>query len=254
MIWILIRQFGFFAFVILTIWFVSQKKYEHLLWLYFFTFPFQNCAQYLIVTVWNPYKIVALGMAWVILFHHNARHYPPELTKLFRFFILMLVFSTLFSIAQPPQTSSYDNILMRLIVQDFTYLLGFVPLLFMKWLPLDFGERVWRWYTYAIIVLLIIGIIHFCFIQLGIPFSPIIRDFGITNESAGAMFGDNVIKRIYGFCGEPKNMAFAVTPFLICLLIHMISYKVFTKKALALVCITFFVFINTYSSAAYICL
>ena len=78
MIWFIIRYTIFSIFVALTAYFVWKKKYEQLLWLYFFTFPFQNCAAY-IITTWNPYKIVSLGMLFVIIFHRISRKLPAEL-------------------------------------------------------------------------------------------------------------------------------------------------------------------------------
>ena len=48
MIWEIIRYGIFALFLCLTCFFVYRQKHEYLLWLYFFTFPFQNCAFYLI--------------------------------------------------------------------------------------------------------------------------------------------------------------------------------------------------------------
>lgn len=67
MIWEIIRYGIFALFLCLTCFFVYRQKHEYLLWLYFFTFPFQNCAFYLITT-WNPYKVVAIGMLFAYCF------------------------------------------------------------------------------------------------------------------------------------------------------------------------------------------
>ena len=90
MIWYIIRYTVFGIFVALTVYFVSKKKYEQLMWLYFFTFPFQNCAAFLITT-WNPYKIVAIGMAFVMIFQPIKRKLPSELNTLTYWYVFLLL-------------------------------------------------------------------------------------------------------------------------------------------------------------------
>lgn len=141
---------------------------------------------------------------------------------------------------------------VRLFVQDITYLLGFIPILYMKWLPLDFGKRVLKWYTAAICTLIGIGFIHYSFLRAGIPFAPIIRDVGTTNMVAATHFGGSVVYRIYGLCGEPKNMAFALVPFVLYILTKMLIDKDRSKRTWIILLSSIFIFINTYSSAAYI--
>lgn len=250
MIWFVIRYTIFSIFVALTIYFVWKKKYEQLVWLYFFTFPFQNCAAY-IVTSWNPYKVVALGMAAVMLLQPIKRRQPVELKRLFIYFIFLLLASNIVAVFMPSPVAGMRG-LLRTFIQDITYLLGFIPILFLKWLPVDFGKRVLKWYTAAICTLIGIGFIHYAFLRAGIPFAPIIRDVGTTNLVAAAHFGDSIVFRIYGLCGEPKNMAFALVPFVLYILARIFIGKDRTKRVWIILLASIFILINTYSSAAYI--
>lgn len=250
MIWHVIRYTIFGVFVALTIYFVWKKKYEPLLWLYFFTYPFQNCAAY-IFTTWNPYKVVAIGMAFVILFQPIKRRQPPELKRLFSYFVFLLLAGNIVGLLMPSPTAGFRGII-RLFIQNITYLLGFVPILYMKWLPLDFGKRVLKWYTAAICILIGIGFIHYAFLKVGIPFAPIIRDVGTSNLVAAAQFGESIVYRVYGLCGEPKNMAFALVPFVLYVIAKMLIDKDYSKRTWLILFSSIFMLINTYSSAAYI--
>ena len=250
MIWYLIRYTVFGIFVVLTVYFVSKKKYEQLLWLYFFTFPFQNCAAFL-VTTWNPYKIVAIGMTFVMIFQPIKRKLPSELNTLTYCYVFLLLAGNIMALFMPANTAGIRGI-TRLLVQDVTYVLGFIPILFIRWLPVDFGERILKWYSMAICTLIVIGFIHYAFMMAGIPFAPIIRDVGTTNEFAATQFGSGLVFRIYGLSGEPKNMAFALVPFVLLILSKILIGKEYVRKNWLLLICSLFIFINTYSSAAYI--
>ena len=250
MIWFIIRYTIFGIFVALTIYFVWRKKYEHLLWLYFFTYPFQNCAAF-IITTWNPYKVVALGMAFVMIFQPIKQQLPTELKRLFSYFIFILLASNIIGLFMPSPTAGLRGII-RFFLQDTTYLLGFVPILYMKWLPWDFGKRILKWYTAAIYTLIGIGFIHYVFLRAGIPFAPIMRDVGTSNLVAAAQFGDSLVYRIYGLCGEPKNMAFALVPFVLYTIAKMLIDRDFSTRTWITLLSSIFILINTYSSAAYI--
>lgn len=250
MIWYIIRYSIFSIFVMLTMYFVWKKKYEYLLWLYFFTFPFQNCAAFFI-TSWNPYKVVAIGMAFVILFQPIKRQQPAELKRLSFYFFFLLLLGNVMALFMPSYTAGMRG-LIRLLIQDVTYILGFIPILYMKWLPSDFANRVLKFYSASIIVLIMIGFVHYVFLRLGIPFAPIMRDVGTSNEVAATYFGDSVVFRIYGFCGEPKNMAFALVPFILLILSKIFIGKELSKNNFFILICSLFVLINTFSSAAYI--
>lgn len=250
MIWYIIRYTVFGIFVALTVYFVSKKKYEQLMWLYFFTFPFQNCAAFLITT-WNPYKIVAIGMAFVMIFQPIKRKLPSELNTLTYWYVFLLLIGNIMALFMPAATAGAKGI-TRLLVQDVTYLLGFVPILFIKWLPVDFGKRIQGWYAKAICTLIVIGFIHYAFMVADIPFAPIIRDVGTTNEFAATQFGSGLVYRIYGLSGEPKNMAFALVPFVLLIMSKMLIGKEYGRKNWLLLICSLFILINTYSSAAYI--
>lgn len=251
MIWYLIREIGFFLFLSLTTWGVIKNKFELLLWLYFFTFPFQNFCQYFAVTVWDPYKVVFLGMGCLMIKRPSERPTPPILRHLSYGLIILLIFSNLAGLLMPPKGMGFGTCFVRMLSQDMTYLLGLIPLYYMKWLPDNFGKKALKIYTIAIVCLITIGVIHYIFLMIGIPFSPIIRDFGMTNDVASFNFGDSLTYRIYGFCGEPKHMAFAITPFVLYMML-----KIMTRKTTALDWIVLgsalFILLHTYSSAAFI--
>jgi hypothetical protein len=253
MIWEYIRVAGFLAFVVLTLFFVVKRKYEALLWLYFFSFPFQNFAQYVLITTWNPYKIVSSGMLLLMLIEKRNPITPVAIKNLFFFFCIFLFASNSIALLFPP--SSGGNLpVIRLLVQDFTYLLGFIPLFYLKYLPSGFIEKAYLKYCLAIETTIIIGIIHYLFIRLNIPFSPIMRDFGATNDEVVTTFGVKFVNRIYGFCGEPKNMAFALVPYIYISLLAFFFKKIRRNQTyhIFFLFLALFVLIQTYSSAAFI--
>lgn len=121
--------------------------------------------------------------AFCILFHPANSRTSDVLKRIVAYFFIVLLLSNLFSLLMPPENVG-TRTLIRLLVQDATYILGVVPLLFMNRLPRDFDQRVIKWYTYAICTLIGIGFVHYFFLKAGIPFAPIIRDVGTSNAVA----------------------------------------------------------------------
>ena len=244
--WELIRYSIFITFPLLTFYFAIKRKYVALMGLYLFTFPFQNCSMYFL-TAWNPYKIVSMGMLWVLMRNGGSVATRFEIKSLFDGFKLILIISSFWGLISVES----ERALLRLFMQDVTYLLGFVPLFFVKFLPNDGSSRMFTIYKYALATTLIIGFIHYTFIMVGIPFAPIFRDVGENNEIAQSTFGSAMVTRIYGFCGEPKNMAFYVAPFTLAMFSNVIAGTKNKYNSLLLVGAAF-ILLNTYSSAAFI--
>ncbi len=245
--WELLRYSIFAIFPILTIYFAYKRKYVDLMGLYFFSFPFQNCSMYFL-TAWNPYKIVSIGMLWTLFSRSNSINSRKDIKTLFASFIFVLLISSLCGLLNIGSEKAF----MRLFMQNITYLLGFVPLFFVKYLPTDEGEKMFSIYKHALITTIIIGLVHYTFVSLGIPFAPIFRDVGTSNEIAQSQFGNSVVTRIYGFCGEPKNMAFYIAPFILAMFVKVFDGSRKKKYDLLILLCAAFILLNTYSSAAFI--
>lgn len=245
--WELLRYSIFAFFPVLTIFFVARRKYVALMGLYLFTFPFQNCSMYFLTT-WNPYKIVALGMLWALMTSGKGRRTGTDVNQLFSGFKIVLIVSSLIGLVTVGSSKGF----MRLLMQDVTYLLGFVPLFFVKLLPSDGVSRMFQIYKYAMMTTIAIGFVHYAFISMGIPFAPIFRDVGGNSEIAQSLFGSSVVTRIYGFSGEPKNMAFYMAPFLLAMFACVMNGQNRDKKNVILLVSAAFILLNTYSSAAFI--
>ena len=250
MIWFIIRYLIFTLFVFAGLYCTIKRKYHILVFLYFLSFPFQNCAAFAITT-WNPYKVISVFMFTCLILYHKPRYQSLIINKYALTVISIVCISALLGLTYLPNRLSTIGI-SRVIAQSFTYGLGIVPLLFMVFLSKKQLSRSLRYYEYSIYILIGLGLVHYTFLKAGIPFAPIIRDFGHTNYWAIAKFGGENVDRIYGLCGEPKNMALYVTPYVVWKIVQLcIEPSKWVKVSIALA-VALFIFFHTYSSTAYI--
>lgn len=250
MIWFIIRYIIFTLFVISGLYCTFKRKYYLLVFLYFLSFPFQNCAAFAITT-WNPYKVISVFMFLCLLLDHKHRPQSQIINRYAVTVISVVCISALLGLTYLPNRLSTIGI-NRVIAQSFTYCLGIVPLLFMVFLSKIQLNKSLQYYEYAIYILIGLGLVHFLFLKLGIPFAPIIRDVGTTNYWAIAKYGGENVDRLYGLCGEPKNMALYVTPYVVWKMVQLCveqSKRIRTSIELAF---SLFIFLHTYSSTAYI--
>ena len=250
MIWFVIRYLIFTLFIIAGLYCTVKRKYHLLVFLYFLSFPFQNCAAFAITT-WNPYKVISVFMFICLLLDHKHRPQSLIINRYAVTVISVVCISALLGLTYLPNKLSTIGI-SRVIAQSFTYCPGIVPLLFMVYLSKIQLNKTLQYYEYAIYILIGLGLVHFAFLKFGIPFAPIIRDVGTTNYWAIAKFGGENVDRLYGLCGEPKHMGLYIAPYVVWKIVQLCvetsnRFKTSIKLAFAL-----FIFLHTYSSTAYI--
>lgn len=255
MIWFQLQKIGFYIFLILTIYFVSKKKYECLLGLFFFGMTFATCYQYAF-TIWLPVKIVTLGMIFCLFIERNKRYsisyriiYPFA-----SFLTIVLLLSDLIGICIPGSYAPQINRYVRMFNSNYTYLTTLALLFWGLIMEKGFVKRIFPTYCLAVEIAIAFGLIHFVCLKLGIGFMPILRQTGAVNMEALAQMGDNVVARIYGVTGEPKNLGFLICPYILVSIIMLGQgfYRINKKYHLIALLSGFFVLINTYSSSALI--
>ncbi|WP_262148714.1 hypothetical protein [Chryseobacterium foetidum] len=255
MIWFLLQQIGFFIFLLLTIKFVIQKRHESLLILYFFGLVFGTCF-YFAITIWSPSKVVSIGMLVSMLRFDAKKDDKILIIKIIAILLLILIIvSSLIALILPGPLPASVNPIQRLLIQDFGYLTAILLLFYGSGLKRGFATRIFPKYCIAVEIAIITGLIHYIFNKIGVEFAPILRTDGINeNKEVVANFGGDIVQRIYGFAGEPKNFGFLVAPYLV---MSFFSYfrgiiRVNSAYHLIFLALGFFVVQQTYSSSALI--
>lgn len=257
MIWFLLQKIGFYIFLILTAYFVVNRKFFNLLVLYFWGMTFAVCYQFTF-TIWFPTKVIALGMVISILFLSGSVRKTPVNNAVRPFVALLfiaLLAGDLLAFITPQEYARHISKISRIINTNYTYLTTTSLLFFGALLPKGFVAKLYPKYCLAVEVAIGFGLIHFLCLKAGVEFMPILRQDGSTNTTASFISGGESITRIYGVCGEPKNLAFIVLPYLLASLV-MFSQKIYRynnpKYHLWALCAGIFVLIQTFSSAALI--
>lgn len=259
MLWQVLQNAGFYVFLILAIYFVIRKKYVDLLILHFWAITFAFCFKFYI-TIWTPEKIIDLAMIFCIIFRK-----PPYRSKslgvivkiVLSMFVLVL-FGDIIGTVLPKLYFYAISPLRRMVLQNFAYLTATIILLYGPFLQEDFSSTLLPKYYRAVECAIIIGVIHFVCIKIGVDFIPIMRA-GMENSQGDiviAQFGDSIVQRVYGFSGEPKGLAFHITPYLIISYINYCSqnYNINKRYHLLFLLLGVFVVFETYSSSAFIML
>lgn len=258
MFWFLFQEIGFYVFVLLTLFFVIRKKYVNLLVLHFWALAFATCFKFAI-TIWTPDKIVDMGIIFCIIIQGNKRRSRAikYLRTLLFVLIGLLVIGNINALVSVPKYDLALNPKVRLILQDFAYIVALALLFFGRILPTGFVKEFYKKYCTAIEIGAIIpGLIHFVCNRIGIPFMPIMRTGGAYDlaSTVRAQFGGSVVTRVYGFAGEPKGLAFLLVPYLAILLVCFLRGGSHRKNWVTLLFLVLglFVLFQTYSSSALI--
>lgn len=258
MIWFLLQKIGFYVFLLLTIYFVVNKKFFNLLVLYFWGMTFATCYQF-VYTIWFPTKIVVLGMVICMTFMANHKRKSIAMSVIRPFvvvFLLALTIGDIMAFISNQEYARHISKISRIINTNYTYLTTLAVLFYGMLLPRGFVKTLYPKYCLAVEVAIVFGIIHFICLKAGIEFMPILRQDGSFNEEAAfaSATGERIL-RIYGVSGEPKSLAFLVLPYLIATLI-MFSQGIYRRNSqryhLIMLFSGIFVLIYTFSSAALI--
>ncbi len=258
MFWYLFQEIGFYTFVLLTLLFVIRRRYVDLLVLHFWALAFASCFKFAI-TIWSPDKIVDLGIVFCIIIQRNKRKSRAfkYIKALLFLYITLLLIGNINAFLSVPKYKIGLNPNMRVMVQDFSYVVALVMLFGGAILPVGFDKEFYKKYCTAIEIGAIVpGLIHYVCNRIGIPFMPILRTGGDYDpaDSVVAPFGDSIVMRVYGFAGEPKGLAFLLVPYLAIVLVCFLRGDSNRQnwKTLLFLLLGLFVLFQTYSSSALI--
>ena len=258
MFWFIFQEVGFYIFVLLTLLFIVKKQYVNLLVLHFWALAFATCFKFAI-TIWSPDKIVDMGIIFCLFIQRNRR--KNRAVKYLRMLLIvligLLVIGNINALVSVPKYDLALNPKVRLLLQDFAYLVALALLLAGRILPMGFIKEFYKKYCTAIEIGAIIpGLIHFFCNRLGIPFMPIMRTGGAYDlaNTVRIQFGNSLVSRVYGFAGEPKGLAFLLVPYLAIVLVCFLRGGSHRKNwvTLLFLILGIFVLFNTYSSSALI--
>lgn len=255
MFWIIFQIIGFSIFLILTIIFVLKRKAQNLLELYFWGMVFAIC--YIpIGTNLVPCKIVAMGQLVYMVLHRAENKIEPSVLRYVAFvFFILILFSDIVALVFPPDNHTMLNPVMRLMTQNYTYVTATILLFFCCWCKVGFIGSFLPKYCFIIEVAISIGVIHWLLNCFSIEFMPIIRPDYSMSTDVNAMWGANVVKRVYGFAGEPKNLGFLLVPYIF-ISLYMFLNKRYRKENklyhMVFLVLGLWVLLNTYSSSALI--
>ena len=262
MFWLLFRYVVFTVFVVLGVRFTVQRRHLELLCLYFWAVAFANCFVF-IVTIWSPAKIVSLCMMWCVLFHKKER--PPEhntlYSTLFGLYVAVVVIGNLIALLTQFEVQVFKSSpIVRIILQDFSYLGAGILLFYGTLLKSGFAPRLFHSYAVAVEVSIIIAFIHLICNSAGFSFMPIMRAMEHNSSlqdaslSVKAMFGGEKVLRVYAFAGEPKNLGFLLVPYILMSIVCYVNGKVRRSPAyhIGMLVAAIFILIQTFSSSAII--
>lgn len=254
MIWFLLQKIGFWIFVSLTFYFVCKGKTMSLLKLYFWGMTFSSCYQFA-VTIWHPTKVILIGMMICMFIYGNTIRKSAVTGLIFPFatvFFLLILCGDAIAYLLPGEYAKHINKFLRLFNTNYTYITTTVLLFYGCMLSKGFVKRVYPSYCLAMEVAILFGIIHYLCLKMGIEFMPILRQDGTVNLEALAEIGGNIVSRIYGVSGEPKNLGFLVCPYtLLQIILYGQGHFRFNNPTyhLCVIVVGVFTLINTYSSA-----
>lgn len=254
MIWFLLQKIGFWIFVTLTFYFLYKGKTLSLLKLYFWGMTFATCYQFA-YTIWFPTKVIVLAMI-ICMIMKNGNKRTSVVTRIVSLFItvffIMLIIGDAIAYIMPGEYAKNINKFSRIFNTNYNYITSCMLLFYGCILPRGFVKKVFPSYCLAVEVAILFGIIHYLCLKAGIEFMPILRQDGTVNLEALAKVGGDVVSRIYGVSGEPKNLGFLVCPYTILQIIMYgkghFRYNNPTYHIFVIV-VGIFTLINTYSSA-----
>jgi hypothetical protein len=167
----------------------------------------------------------------------------------------LIISDLIFFFTDKPYNTNVANPSTRLLMGNIQYLISIIAISFYRYLPYGFSKRLYPRYCLAVEVAILAGLVHFICNKIGIPFMPILR-LGDSNASDAvvAQIGGEFVQRVYGFCGEPKNLGFFIVPYCVASLILYLKgfYRVNKYFHLFSLVSGIFVLYSTFSSSALI--
>ncbi|WDQ15658.1 O-antigen ligase family protein [Rhodopirellula sp. P2] len=212
-------------------------------------------------TVWMPQKIVALFCFLYVFYDPGIlKRCGGEVLQRCNLvgFCIAISLASAYVLAPSSGTGSsgLQSSFLRPIVQCYAYVSAIGVFAFIVGYATDRDRAtslmaVFFWTVSAAVA---VAWIHFVFLKLGRPFLPIPRFGG--GESAMAAFGESgtIVKRVYGFSGEPKHLATLILPgIFLQLFYYLVPGDRYISRNIALYALlfTFPVLVLTYSTSAF---
>ncbi|MBS2212121.1 hypothetical protein KEM09_11945 [Carboxylicivirga mesophila] len=247
-----ISKLGLLVFLILGFYYYQSNKLYALFGLLVISFGL-NAFTALAGTLWFPYKVVMFATT---LFVFNRGGNNREVTGLLQPYYILIILSVVVAWVTAPSVPGVTFLqgpTMRPIVQAYTYVTMALTVPFIVAIITTKARLQWSLKLYYLLseIIIAIGLIHFVFITLGLPFIPILRPGGAANEFAGFGIEGMFINRIYGLSGEPKTLATFILPYIFISFYNYIEGNYNRNKQFHLIAllISFIVMVYTFSSA-----
>ncbi|TRX70556.1 O-antigen ligase family protein [Carboxylicivirga sp. M1479] len=246
-----ISKLGLWVFLFLGFYFYQKNKFYSLFVLLLISFGL-NAFTALAGTLWFPYKVVMFATS-LFAFKYSNKYNKSTILK--PYYLLIVLSSTVAWIATPnvPGVTFLQGPMMRPVVQAYTYVTMALMVPFITSVINSEHRLSWSLKAYFFLseFIIAVGLIHFVFILLGLPFLPILRPGGEASEFAAFGLQGTVVNRIYGLSGEPKTLATFILPYIFISFYNYIegNYnkgRIFHITALV---VSFIVMVYTFSSA-----
>lgn len=246
-----IAKYALIAFFLLSIYFYKSNKLYSLFVLLVISFGL-NAFTALAGTLWFPYKVVMFGTTLFAYGRFVGRD-VSNLLKPYYSLIILSVIVAWFTAPNVPGSTFLQGPTMRPVVQSYTYVTMALIVPFIVSIINSKYRLQWSLKVYFLLSEIIIGIglLHFIFIMLGLPFIPILRPGGEESEFAAFGMEGTVVNRIYGLSGEPKTLATFILPYIFISFYNYVERNYNRNKLyhlLALI-VSFIVMVYSFSTA-----
>jgi hypothetical protein len=169
--------------------------------------------------VWLPVKVVSVVIVLYVAFVDH-RWITPTRTyaRLLGPTLVAIVLATCVSYLIEPKIADVghgaQSRLLRPVVQAGSYVASLlvIPLALVGASKKRDLERLFAWYVYAAVGAALVAITQLVLLYTGRPFLPIFRMTGRDSEAATFQMGSDIVFRLYGFAGEPKQLAAFLLP------------------------------------------
>lgn len=254
--WVLIAYFINLLLFILSLYYLMRNRPMLLLPTLFVGMSLHGF-NFLLGTLWFPFKIINI----IIFLYVLIKILPTNIDKTtFRSFTIIFFISFINALLNLPEkgfnTGLLQGPLLRPVIQLYTYFSTFSLILFMPYLIRNKYRlfRLDKYYMRISEIIVIIGVVHFIFLKLNIPFMPILRSSGENSEIARFGAKGVIMDRIYGFTGEPKTLGTILLPYLFISFFKLLKGLINKSRNyhIIMIVLSLFVIVQTYSSSVLI--
>lgn len=207
-------------FAMIGVWAVVKGRPDWLLWQYVLGLTLAGFNWYM-GTLVTPNKIT-MGFALVyLLFKYDTWMTLLRTTRNSHFilcFVALIASLVAAYLIEPTdqliESSGFQGTALRPLVQLYAYLttIALFPLTLLALNTVNRLQRFCSWFVGVGLFASLVGLYHLIMIHAGREFMPILR-WNAAHSQAAAFVADGVlVQRIYGFAGEPKQLAVYLMP------------------------------------------